>query len=148
MLLLADGVGYLAMPAIAAIGKTTTGRERVTASLLATFVPCSARSAIILAIVVLGGLGSQIGVVFASIAIIGASMAGIPVSTTHTITGSVVGVGAVKRVSAVRWGVTRRLLLAWILTIPASAAASMLTANPSGPCHHSIGGCTQALHPV
>ncbi|BAV32654.1 inorganic phosphate transporter [Sulfuricaulis limicola] len=43
---------------------------------------------------------------------------GIPVSTTHTITGSIVGVGAVKRVSAVRWGITRRLLLAWILTIP------------------------------
>ncbi|MDH5511977.1 MAG: inorganic phosphate transporter [Gammaproteobacteria bacterium] len=46
---------------------------------------------------------------------------GIPVSTTHTITGSIVGVGAVKRVSAVRWGITRRLLLAWILTIPVSA---------------------------
>ncbi len=43
---------------------------------------------------------------------------GIPVSTTHTITGSIVGVGAVKRVSAVRWGITHRLLLAWILTIP------------------------------
>ena len=45
---------------------------------------------------------------------------GIPVSTTHTITGSIVGVGAVKRVSAVRWGVTRGLLVAWILTIPVS----------------------------
>lgn len=45
---------------------------------------------------------------------------GIPVSTTHTITGSIIGVGAVKRVSAVRWGVTRSLLLAWILTIPVS----------------------------
>lgn len=45
---------------------------------------------------------------------------GIPVSTTHTITGSIVGVGAVKRVSAVRWGITRRLLLAWIVTIPVS----------------------------
>ncbi|HEY3486749.1 MAG TPA: inorganic phosphate transporter [Gammaproteobacteria bacterium] len=45
---------------------------------------------------------------------------GIPVSTTHTITGSIVGVGVVKRVSAVRWGVTRSLLLAWILTIPVS----------------------------
>jgi PiT family inorganic phosphate transporter len=52
---------------------------------------------------------------------------GIPVSTTHTITGSIVGVGAVKRVSAVRWGITRRLLQAWILTIPVSAllAATM-----------------------
>lgn len=46
----------------------------------------------------------------------------IPVSTTHTITGSIIGVGAVKRLSAVRWGVTRSLMIAWILTIPVSAA--------------------------
>lgn len=46
----------------------------------------------------------------------------IPVSTTHTITGSIIGVGAVKRLSAVRWGVTKSLLIAWILTIPVSAA--------------------------
>ncbi|UMY65088.1 MULTISPECIES: inorganic phosphate transporter [unclassified Flavobacterium] len=46
---------------------------------------------------------------------------GIPVSTTHTITGSIIGVGITKRVSAVRWGVTRNLLVAWILTIPVSA---------------------------
>jgi PiT family inorganic phosphate transporter len=44
----------------------------------------------------------------------------IPVSTTHTITGSIVGVGATKRLSAVRWGVTVNLLWAWILTIPVS----------------------------
>ncbi|QHS61178.1 inorganic phosphate transporter [Chitinophaga agri] len=46
---------------------------------------------------------------------------GIPVSTTHTITGSIIGVGATKRLSAVRWGVTVSLLWAWILTIPISA---------------------------
>ena len=46
---------------------------------------------------------------------------GIPVSTTHTITGSIIGVGATKRLSAVRWGVTINLLWAWILTIPISA---------------------------
>ena len=46
---------------------------------------------------------------------------GVPVSTTHTITGSIIGVGIVKRVSAVRWGVTINLLWAWILTIPVSA---------------------------
>ncbi len=45
----------------------------------------------------------------------------IPVSTTHTITGSIIGVGAVKRLSAVRWGVTKNLMIAWILTIPVSA---------------------------
>ena len=45
----------------------------------------------------------------------------IPVSTTHTITGSIIGVGATKRLSAVRWGVTFNLLWAWILTIPVSA---------------------------
>lgn len=51
---------------------------------------------------------------------------GIPVSTTHTITGSIVGVGITKRISAVRWGVTINLLWAWILTIPVSAFLAML----------------------
>ncbi|MFM9985926.1 MAG: anion permease [Flavobacteriales bacterium] len=46
---------------------------------------------------------------------------GIPVSTTHTITGSIIGVGITKRVSAVKWGVTGKLLIAWIITIPISA---------------------------
>jgi PiT family inorganic phosphate transporter len=50
----------------------------------------------------------------------------IPVSTTHTITGSIIGVGLSKRVSAVRWGVTINLLWAWILTIPVSAALAAL----------------------
>jgi PiT family inorganic phosphate transporter len=50
----------------------------------------------------------------------------IPVSTTHTITGSIIGVGAVKRLSAVRWGVTQSLMVAWILTIPVSAALAAL----------------------
>jgi PiT family inorganic phosphate transporter len=51
---------------------------------------------------------------------------GIPVSTTHTITGSIIGVGATKRLSAVRWGVTINLLWAWILTIPVSAAMAAI----------------------
>jgi inorganic phosphate transporter, PiT family len=51
---------------------------------------------------------------------------GIPVSTTHTITGSIIGVGATKRASAVRWGVTVRLLWAWIITIPVSALLATL----------------------
>jgi PiT family inorganic phosphate transporter len=50
-----------------------------------------------------------------------ASHFGIPVSTTHTITGAIVGVGAVRRLSAVRWGVAGRIVWAWVLTIPASA---------------------------
>jgi inorganic phosphate transporter, PiT family len=50
----------------------------------------------------------------------------IPVSTTHTITGAIIGVGATKRLSAVRWGVTINLLWAWILTIPVSALMAML----------------------
>jgi PiT family inorganic phosphate transporter len=50
----------------------------------------------------------------------------IPVSTTHTITGSIIGVGVTKRVSAVRWGVTIKLLWAWVLTIPVSAAIAGL----------------------
>lgn len=52
---------------------------------------------------------------------------GIPVSTTHTITGSIIGVGATKRLSAVRWGVTTNLLWAWILTIPVSATIAALS---------------------
>jgi PiT family inorganic phosphate transporter len=51
---------------------------------------------------------------------------GIPVSTTHVITGSIMGVGAVKRLSAVRWGITIQLLWAWILTIPVSAILAAL----------------------
>jgi PiT family inorganic phosphate transporter len=46
------------------------------------------------------------------------------VSTTHTITGAIVGVGATTRLSAVRWGVARRIVWAWVLTIPASAAVA------------------------
>jgi PiT family inorganic phosphate transporter len=56
-----------------------------------------------------------------AIALFGATWLGIPVSTTHTITGSIVGVGAARRVSAVRWGVTRGILVAWVVTLPASA---------------------------
>ena len=52
---------------------------------------------------------------------------GIPVSTTHTITGSIIGVGATKRLSAVRWGVTGNLLVAWLITIPVSALVAALS---------------------
>ena len=60
----------------------------------------------------------------AAITILSASHLGLPVSTTHVITGSIMGVGASQRVSAVRWGVTARILWAWVLTIPISAAVS------------------------
>ncbi len=50
---------------------------------------------------------------------------GIPVSTTHTITGAIVGVGASRRLSAVRWGITRRIVYAWVLTIPGAALFGM-----------------------
>ena len=55
------------------------------------------------------------------------AFAGISVSTTHTITGAIMGVGATKRLSAVRWGVAGRIVFAWILTIPLSAAVSAVT---------------------
>ncbi|MDI1343336.1 MAG: inorganic phosphate transporter [Pseudolabrys sp.] len=55
-----------------------------------------------------------------------ATWLGIPVSTTHTITGAIVGVGAAKRMSAVRWGVANNIVIAWIITIPASAALAAL----------------------
>ncbi len=60
----------------------------------------------------------------AAITILSATHLGLPVSTTHVITGSIMGVGASQRVSAVRWGVTARILWAWVLTIPISAAVS------------------------
>ncbi|MBS3109753.1 inorganic phosphate transporter [Candidatus Woesearchaeota archaeon] len=59
--------------------------------------------------------------------IIGATQFGIPVSTTHVIAGSIMGVGAAKRVSAVRWGVANKILWSWILTIPVSAAVAALS---------------------
>lgn len=55
------------------------------------------------------------------------TFAGIPVSTTHTITGAIVGVGSAKRFSAVKWGVAGRILWAWVLTIPAAAAIAALS---------------------
>jgi PiT family inorganic phosphate transporter len=57
-----------------------------------------------------------------ALALFGATWLGIPVSTTHTITGSIVGVGAARRLSAVRWGVARGIVVAWGITLPASAA--------------------------
>lgn len=57
-----------------------------------------------------------------SIVVFGASALGIPVSTTHAITGSVIGTGAARRASAVRWGVAQRVVMAWFITIPASAS--------------------------
>lgn len=57
----------------------------------------------------------------AGLTIIGATIFGIPVSTTHTITGSIIGVGSLRGLSAVRWGVARNILWAWVLTIPLSA---------------------------
>jgi PiT family inorganic phosphate transporter len=60
----------------------------------------------------------------AALSIIGASIAGIPVSTTHTISGAIMGVGSTKRLSAVRWGVAGNIIWAWILTIPISGILS------------------------
>ena len=59
-----------------------------------------------------------------ALTLFGATLSGIPVSTTHTITGAIVGVGATRRVSAVRWGVAGRIVWAWVLTIPIAAAIS------------------------
>jgi len=71
----------------------------------------------------IGGFSAETA---AACSIIGASIAGIPVSTTHTITGAIVGVGATKRLSAVRWGVAGHIIWAWILTIPISAIISAI----------------------
>ncbi len=61
-----------------------------------------------------------------ALTLFGATWLGIPVSTTHTITGAIIGVGAARRMSAVRWGVANSIVMAWIITIPASAAIAAL----------------------
>jgi len=57
----------------------------------------------------------------AAVSLFGTALAGIPVSTTHTIAGAIVGVGSTRRLSAVRWGITIAVVWAWVLTIPGSA---------------------------
>ena len=62
-----------------------------------------------------------------ALTLFGATWAGIPVSTTHTITGAIMGVGATHGLRAVKWGVARRIVVAWVLTIPAAALVSALS---------------------
>jgi PiT family inorganic phosphate transporter len=69
----------------------------------------------------------------AAASILGNALAGIPVSTTHTIAGGIIGVGSVQRFSAVRWGVAKSILWAWVLTIPISGAVAALC---FGALHH------------
>jgi PiT family inorganic phosphate transporter len=71
-----------------------------------------------------GGFAAETG---AAVAIFTATSLGIGISTTHTITGAIVGVGATRRLSAVRWGVARQIVWAWLLTIPAAAAIGAAT---------------------
>jgi PiT family inorganic phosphate transporter len=66
-----------------------------------------------------GGFAAETG---AALALLLATQVGVPVSTTHAITGSIVGVGATRRLSAVRWGVAGQIVWAWVLTIPAAFA--------------------------
>jgi hypothetical protein len=78
-----------------------------------------------------------------------ASHFGIPVSTTHTITGSIVGVGATNRLSAVRWGLAGRIVWAWILTIPASAPGGRaLLLDPAHPRPRLTGTATRDQPPA
>jgi PiT family inorganic phosphate transporter len=62
----------------------------------------------------------------AALTLMGTAQAGIPVSTTHVITGAIVGVGAARRITAVRWGVTERIMWAWVLTIPGAGLMGAL----------------------
>jgi inorganic phosphate transporter, PiT family len=71
-----------------------------------------------------GGFAAETG---AAVAIFTATHFGIPVSTTHAITGSIVGVGSTHRLSAVRWGVARKIVWAWVITIPASGTIAAIT---------------------
>jgi PiT family inorganic phosphate transporter len=70
-----------------------------------------------------GGFAAETG---AALALLIATQTGVPVSTTHAITGAIVGVGATRRLSAVRWGVARQIVWAWVLTIPAAFTIAAL----------------------
>jgi PiT family inorganic phosphate transporter len=76
-----------------------------------------------------GGFCAETG---GAVMLIGTALAGIPVSTTHTITGSIMGVGATQGASAVKWGVAHKIVWAWILTIPVSFAIGALLYKLSG----------------
>lgn len=69
----------------------------------------------------IGGFCAESG---GAIVLLGTAAAGIPVSTTHTIAGAIMGVGSIKRLSAVRWGIAGKIVWAWVLTIPLSALCS------------------------
>jgi inorganic phosphate transporter, PiT family len=71
----------------------------------------------------MGGFAAELA---GAVALFASAQLGIPVSTTHTITGAIVGVGSMRRLSAVRWNVAGRIVWAWILTIPASAVVAAL----------------------
>ncbi len=71
-----------------------------------------------------GGFAAETG---AALALMTATLIGVPVSTTHAITGSIVGVGATRRLSAVRWGVARQIVWAWVLTIPAAFSIAAIS---------------------
>ena len=71
----------------------------------------------------IGGFSAETA---AAVCLFGLAMNGVPVSTTHTITGAIIGVGSTRRLSAVRWGVTKHIVWAWLLTIPAAATVAAI----------------------
>ena len=84
----------------------------------------------------IGGFCAETG---AALTLAYVTLTGVPVSTTHTITGAIVGVGATRRLSAVKWGVAGRIVWAWILTIPAAALIAALSFWVVRAIHHLIG---------
>jgi inorganic phosphate transporter, PiT family len=80
-----------------------------------------------------GGFCAETG---GGVTIVFLSLLGIPLSTTHTITGAIVGVGSIRRISAVRWGIARKIVWAWILTIPCSAGFAALLEYAVRPLLH------------
>ncbi|MFY9620384.1 MAG: inorganic phosphate transporter [Pyrinomonadaceae bacterium] len=84
----------------------------------------------------IGGFCAETG---AALTLAYVTLTGVPVSTTHTITGAIVGVGATRRLSAVKWGVAGRIVWAWILTIPAAALIAALSFWIVRAIHHLIG---------
>ena len=111
----ADPPGWVAFSAYVAIGLgTLSGGWRIIKTMGSKITKLQP----------MGGACAETG---AGLAVLFASQLGVVVSTTHTITGAIVGVGSTRRLSAVRWGVAGRIVWAWIITIPAAAGIAALT---------------------
>ncbi|MCC7110155.1 MAG: inorganic phosphate transporter, partial [Deltaproteobacteria bacterium] len=131
------GVITMALVAYGAVGKNTDGKFDVPLWVVLVCATAMGLGTAAGGVRIIKTMGSKIidlkpihgfcAETSAAATILGASFLGVPVSTTHVISSCIMGVGASQRVSAVRWGVTAKILWAWVLTIPMSALVAGLS---------------------